>query len=403
MNDKDRQDLINRLQGFDDEVLRDVMTDGLDEWCHRRQRRARTLRRLAAVVLLLLTTTALAMSVVPQWRSAIMGGKRPAAQPAMQQPTPPRAPALPADTVAAAGNTAAAVDYHYVGRSEEGYSVTYGRDSRTLIYTRRVGNRIVSSFVHNASDSLFVDSVTDSQPAPDTVGLPPDTVTQERIVYDFLSVSPQGDTLLYAIVDSARRCVSVYSDEDRFGRCHDSLVLPAWVSHNGVRYAVTSVSANAFAGAAIRALVLPAGVQVLDDSAFVDCWRLRRVTVLGEVPPMLGTDVFASVSRMALLVVPCRAADAYDAAPRWGESFRFNIEEDCSGVADPEVKPATIQVGRGTISVADIDENVWWGVYTPEGHIVCYWHGEGTLSVQRSGTYIVRVGNQPSQQVVVSL
>lgn len=402
MKDNDRKELIERLQGFDDEELRQTMTDGFDEWCRRRQERARTLRRIAAAVLLLLTTTALAITTIPQWRPAFLGGSRPNEAPTPHEPTPQQTPTLPADTVAAA-QPSAIVDYYYTGRSCEGYSVTYGRDSRTLIYTRRVGNRIVISSVHNASDSLFADTPTDSVSVPDTIGPPRDTVTHERIVYDFLSASPQGDTLLYAIVDSARCCVSVYSDEERFGRCHDSLVLPPWVSHDGVRYAVTSVSAKAFAGASIRALVLPAGVQVVADSAFADCWRLRRVTVLGEVPPVLGEHAFAAISRMALLSVPCRAADAYDAAPFWGESFRFNIEEDCSGVAEPEARKATIQVGPGTISVVDIDENVWWGVYTPEGHIVCYWHGEGTLSVQRSGIYIVRVGDRQSQKVMVEM
>lgn len=328
MKNDDIQDLIERLQGFDDETLRSEMTDGLDEWCVRRRRRGRVVKRVALLLLLLLTTTAIALTAMPQWRKVVLGGEEPREIPAVV-PAAPQHEETPVEQESPKTQPATAIDYYYSGRSEEGYSVSYGHDTRTLIYTRRVGNRIVSSFVHNAPDSLFVDTLTDTLAPPSAVALLMDTVTQEKIVYDFLAVSPQGDTLLFAIVDSARHCVSVYSDEERYGRCRDTLVLPAWVSHDGLRYTVATVGNKAFAGASIRALVLPTSLQSVSDSAFSDCWRLRNVVVLGEVPPQLGADVFASINRKAQLTVPCRTVDAYEAAPHWGSSFQYNIEEAC--------------------------------------------------------------------------
>ncbi|MBQ8703307.1 MAG: hypothetical protein IJ524_02900 [Bacteroidales bacterium] len=402
MKHEEIDNLIDRLQGFDTDELQSAMSDGFDEWCQRRQQRGRTLRRLAVVALLLLTSTALAMSVVPQWRPAFFsGGAKTPVQSACAPAPKPQPHVAPVDTVSVTSKTDATVDYTYFGRSEEGYSVTYGVDSRTLIYTRRVGNRIISSFVHNASDSLFADSVTDTLSEPVVDGVQAASDMQEEIVYDFLSTSPQGDTLLFAIVDSMEHRVSVYSNENRFGRCHDSLVLPTWVFHDGERYTVTVVDGKAFAGSAIRALVLPASVQVVSDSAFADCWRLRKVLVLGEVPPRLGANAFASIDRKALLTVPCHTADVYDTASRWGVSFGYNIEEDCAGVQEVEPQVAIVRVGRGEISVSGVDEQ-WW-VYDLRGQRVASHLGEGTVKINVPGTYVVIVGDQLSQKVMVTL
>lgn len=402
MKEKDIHDLIEHLQGFDDDNLRQEMTDGLDEWCQRRQRRTRTLRRLAVVVLLLLTTTSLAMTVVPQWRPAFLSGGAKTPPPPAHVPLPkPQPHTAPLDTVCAATKPAATVDYTYFGRSEEGYSVTYGVDSRTLIYTRRVGNRIISSYVHNASDSLFADPVTDSLPKPDGDSLQAASDMQEKIVYDFLAPGPQGDTLLFAIVDSMEHWVSVYSDENRFGRCHDSLVLPTWVFHDGERYTVAVVDGKAFAGTAIRTLVVPASVRVVADSAFADCWCLRNVVVLGEVPPLLGGNAFASIDRKALLTVPCHMADVYDTASRWGVCFGYNIEEACAGEQEGEPQVAIVRVGCGEISVSGVDEQ-WW-VYDLRGQRVASHLGEGTVKITLPGTYVVIVGDRLSQKVMVTL
>ena len=669
MKQEEIDNLIERLQGFDDEALQREMTDGLDRWCQARVARARTLRHVAVVVLLLLTTTALAMTVVPQWRPAFIKPHK-TIDPARQTPAPrPQPRPTPVDTLCAAPKRAVTIDYTYYGRSGEGYSVTYGVDSRTLTYTRREGNRLVSSVMRNASDSLFfVDTLnpcymnSTMKTAAMTAALALlSGSTKAQVDCDFLSVTPQGDTLFYTIIDSAAGHVSVQGDtyvawDVPYIHYSDTLLIPATVEHDGRQYTVTALADNAFAShyeiqsiqlpatltaigrqamrgtnitelvvpdcvdtigpqaffvmpnvvyhgvasgspwaannvngyledsvyyassaktrltGAHRALssltvpqsvttiapnafrgcanlftvtlpegldtieryafmatplrgltiprtvryigrgafrsafyltaydqpgvadvviqdaavvidrdafayaymksidlgsrlvslgiqalgncsklntevVVPSSCQRMGDSCFVYCMQLPRVVIpegidtLGEatfrgciqltdfvlpstvrrigplafmecyrlgtftskatVPPAIEANTFLGAGTAAnTLIVPCHTADAYDAAPHWGASFDYNIEEDCTGIEEPEPRVATVRVGRGTISVSGTDEQ--WRVYDVQGQRVASHLGEGTVSITLPGTYVVMVGDHLSQKVVVT-
>lgn len=669
MKQEEIDNLISRLQGFDDEALQREMTDGLDQWCRSRADRSRRMRHVAALALLLLTSTALAMTVVPQWRPAFLkGGKAP--ETSVPAPAPKPLPAAaPVDSAYAAPKRAATVDYTYYGRSGEGYSVTYGVDSRTLTYTRREGNRIVSSVMHNASDSLFfVDTLnpcymnSTMKTAAMTAALAlMASSTKAQVDCDFLSVTPQGDTLFYTIVDSAARHVSVQGDpyvawDVPYMQYSDTLLIPATVEHDGQTYTVTALADNAFSshyeiksiqlpatltaigrramggtditelivpdsvdsigpqaffvmpnvvyhgvapgspwganningylqdsvyysdatktrltgahralsaftvpqsvvtigpnafrGCAdlftvilpegldsieryafmatpLRALtiprsvryigrgafrsafyptaynqpgvadvviqdaqvvidrdafaysymksisfgnrlvslgiqalgncsklrtevvippscqrigdscfvysmflpsiVIPEGIDTLGEAtfrgchqlqdfvlpstvrrigplAFMECFGLGTFTSKASVPPAIEANTFYGAGTAAnTLIVPCHTADAYDAAPHWGASFDYNIEEDCTGIEEPAPRTAAVRVGRGTISVSGTDEQ--WRVYDMQGQRVASHLGEGTVNIALPGTYVVIVGDHLSQKVVVS-
>lgn len=667
MKQEEIDNLINRLQGFDSEELQRTMTDGLDEWCQTQAARRRTLRRAAAIAILLLTSTALAMSVVPQWRPAFLAPRKTtetASQPHTPRPQPRTAPADSAEAVPA---RARIIDYHYLGRSGEGYSVTYGLDSRTLTYTRREGNRLVSSVMHDASDSLFYDTLnpTDMNSRMRTAAMTAALAlmansTKAQVDCDFQSVTPQGDTLFYTIIDSAAGHVSVQGDtyvawDEPYIHYNDTLLIPATVAHDGRQYTVTALADNAFAAhyeiqsiqlpatltaigrramrgtnitelvvpdgvdsigpqaffvmpnvvyhgtaagspwaannvngyredsvyyadatktrltGAHRALsafmvpqsvvtigpnafrgcanlftvILPEGLDTIDryafmatplraltiprtvryigrgafhsafyptaydqpgvadvviqnaevtidrdafaysylrsinfgqrlvslgtqalgncsklntevvipsscrrmgDSCFVYCVQLPRVVIpegidtLGEaafrgcirlagfvlpstvrrlgayafmecyaldifvskatVPPAIESNTFYGIQGRLQLVVPCHSAEAYDAAPHWGAACDYSIEEDCTGIAEPAPRVATVSVGRGTISVSG-SEGEGWYVYDTKGHLLDHRYYDGTVQVDRPGVYIVQIGNRPSQKVVV--
>ncbi|MCR5445830.1 MAG: hypothetical protein K6E96_09190 [Bacteroidales bacterium] len=371
MKDNDIDNLIGRLQGFDDEELQQTMTDGLDRWCQSRADRARRLRLVAGLALLLLTSTALAMTVVPQWRPAFLGGGKPTVTPPpAPQPKPCPQTALADTAVNAPVKHTATVDYTYFGRSEDGYSITYGVDSRTLVYTRREGNRLIRSVMHNVPDSLFIDT-TPTNPAPqsvDTLTVAPDTVA-----YDFQTVTPHADTFYCTIVDSASLRVSIVHVSPR----GDTLVLPASVEYEGQRYPIESLADKAILG-----------------------HNLRCVVAQAEVPCKALPSSFVDLAVTALLIVPCRAADAYDAAPYWGSSFNYNIEEDCVYEPEQEVPMATVTVGRGSISVSG--SNGEWYVYNEKGILIARRYTDCTVTVNRPGVYIVQIGDQPLQRVVVS-
>ena len=308
MKQEEIDNLIDRLQGFDSEELQRTMTDGLDEWCQARAARARTLRRVAAIVLLLLTSTALAMSVVPQWRPAFLGGRTEHPSPTPQRNPSPRPHQANATADSAAVPTRATVlDYHYVGRSEEGYSVTYGVDSRTLTYTRREGNRLVSSVMHGASDSLFYDSLNTSnmnsrmKTAAMTAALAlVASSAKAQVDCDFQSVTPQGDTLFYTIIDSAAGHVSVQGDtyvawDVPYIHYSDTLLIPATVTHDGRQYTVTALADNAFASHyEIQSIQLPATLTAIGRQA------MRGTNITELIVP----DCVDTIGPLAFFVLP---------------------------------------------------------------------------------------------------
>ena len=371
--DNEIDNLIGRLQGFDDEELKQAMTDGLDQWCQARADRARRTRRVAALVLLLLTTTALAMTAVPQWRPRFLASPKPVEAPYAPQPAP-QPISVPVDSTSTAKQPDATVDYTYVGRSCEGYSVTYGVDSRTLTYTRREGNRIVRSVLHNVPDSLFIDTLPPTLDASDTDTLiaSPDSAAR-RLVYDFLMLSPQGDTLYCAVVDSAAHSLAL----QRIVARGDTLVLPSVIVHKGQRYTVGAIADTAVVGNGLRCVV-----------------------ALAAKPFRAGVAPFGHMSATATLIVPCNAADAYEAAPHWGESFGYNIEEMCSDAVEVEQSPTTIHTEQGRIIVSGTNGEDWY-IYNNRGQLVSHRYTDCAVQLDRSGLYYVRIGNGPLQKVML--
>lgn len=99
------------------------------------------------------------------------------------------------------------------------------------------------------------------------------TAAKAQSSYDFQAVTPQGDTLLCTIVDSAAHHVSVRGDawsyNTHYIHYNADLVLPDSVEHEGVRYAVTEVAEEAFQShLEIETITVPIGVTVIGNNAF---------------------------------------------------------------------------------------------------------------------------------------
>ncbi len=373
MKNNDIDNLIERLQGFGDKELQREMTDGLDQWCQTRAERRRMVSRVATFLLLFLASSALAMTVVPQWRPAFLGGSRPA-EPA-PAPVPQSCPVLPPnDTVSAVIHPVATVDYTYVGRSCDGYSVTYGVDSRTLIYTRREGNRLIRSVLHNVPDSLFIDTLSPKPDATDTDTLIviPDSAAV-GLVYDFLMLSPHGDSLYCAVIDSAAYSLAL----QRIVAHGDTLVLPSSIVHKGQCYSVGAIADTAVSGNGLRCVV-----------------------AMAAKPFKAGIASFGNMSATATLIVPCNAADAYEAAPNWGVNFGYNIEEMCPDAIEVEQRIATIRIDHDVISVSGTEGEEWY-IYNDHGQRVCHRYTDGSVQLKYPGLYFVQIGNSPLQKVMV--
>lgn len=336
MKKDDIQDLIERLQGFDEETLRSEMTDGLDEWCHRRRQRGRTVRRVLLVALLLLTTTAIAMTALPLLRPAGKAAVDAAAPaPAPLPPAEPAGTTTPVDSVVVGRRVSEPVDYYYTGVAEDGYSLAYGHDTRTLTYTRYSGSHLIHSVVHNspdifAADSAKADSVASPTPSE---GLPSLPAVHSQVACDFQTVSPQGDALYFVVIDSVRRQVSVRGDVARWMgqpiRYNAVLAIPDTVEHEGRRYAVTALADSAFMGHdEIETVSLPVTVTRIGDYAFAGCSALSHLAVHTAVPPEAFAASFDRVDAMLWLSVPCGSGNAYANDAEW--LYFRNLLEDCA-------------------------------------------------------------------------
>lgn len=333
MKNSDIHDLINCLQGFDGDELQREMTDGLDEWCRQRQQRERKVKRVVLVALLLLTTTAIAKTAIPWIRSALRS--------ASQTETPvsaiPPAPRLsvhpsavtqesPADSVSARPSTPQPVDYYYTGIAEDGYSVAYGHETRTVTYTRYSGSHIISSVIHNVPDALFVDTAALNDSAPLALSSEADSLSQmavsSMIKCDFQTVDFSGDVLYFTVIDSVQHHVSVRGDVAQWMgqtiRYSDTLVIPASVEFHGITYTVTTLADSAFARhAELQAIVLPATITSIENAAFAHCTGLGALSVLSVEPPEVSPTAFNRTDANMLLLVPCGSLMNYEDTIEW--------------------------------------------------------------------------------------
>lgn len=345
MKNNDIQDLIERLQGFDGNQLQREMTDGLDEWCRRRQRQTHSAKRVLLIALLLLTTTTIAMTTIPwlrtAWRSAF-GTDTPAVSttPVPQPATVPVAAKQETDS-ATAHKVAAPqpVDYYYTGIAEDGYSVSYGHDTRTLTYTRYSSNHIISSVIHNAPEPVFSDTTTGTS-SPSKVDSISKEAVKSMIKCDFQMVGYGDDMFYYTIIDSALYHVSVRADVAQwmgqpilYGAV---LEVPEAVVHDGLRYTVTALADSAFMGhEEIEAIILPATVTQIGEYVFANCISLSDLTIHADVPPVALPESFDRVNARLHLNVPCGSGKFYANDSEW--IYFRNLNEDCTA-STPAIK-----------------------------------------------------------------
>ncbi len=179
-------------------------------------------------------------------------------------------------------------------------------------------------------------------------------------------------------------------------------------------------------GTGIETFVVPPHVHTIQYQIFAECQHLHKVTLPASVtdlywglfdntpldtlilecttPPALhdlhnsaiNSDVFQQYT--ATLIVPCGAADAYRQHEIWG--LFTDIVESCTGIddAEPDNTPVIISVRAGRISVTD---NRRVQVFDMTGRLVQTFTQTSTQALP-TGVYLVKVGDQQAQKVVVT-
>ena len=162
--------------------------------------------------------------------------------------------------------------------------------------------------------------------------------------YDFIDVSPRGDTLFYTVVDQAANLVSVRGgDSIVYG---DTLLLPSTVEHLGVQYTITEVGDTAFwkhnelvfvglpdsmriinlaafcADSSLKNVIMPEGLVTIGESSFAYCTSLKSITIPSTVTSVGQASFYGAFRQLgsAKVVIDNASADI-----GWGAFYYSNI------------------------------------------------------------------------------
>lgn len=350
MKDKDLEELIKRLQGFDADELTEDMTDGLEQWCRQREQRGQMLRRVVAMLVVLVMLSAAAMTLSPELRHGIFHTK---VEPTVEEssPTPP----------------------------------TAVREAPVAVDTADV--------VYDTVAPVFVPQEVQKTARAEV--LPQ---------YDFAIALPLGDSL-YCKVIRVAHSVSV-SVQGAAMHPAGALVLPAVVEHDGLKYEVTTLADSALAGCReLTSVTLPPTLSFIGNDAFNGCSALDTLYTLAVNPPRIkGEWCFWEVPQEAALVVPCRSGTAYRQAHCW--DWFDTIVDTCEASPLNDDMPATIKFNGSYLIVEGVFGEVV-RVFDFEGRLItselcngqCRINLGNGIGYHHTSAFLVQVGERPAVKV----
>ena len=85
---------------------------------------------------------------------------------------------------------------------------------------------------------------------------------------------------------------------------------------------VEEIEATAFANSGLTELTLPATIKTIARTAFANCKKLTKVTVLATTPPAVQANTFNGINADAVLYVPKGKKADYEAQANWKSKFK---------------------------------------------------------------------------------
>lgn len=98
----------------------------------------------------------------------------------------------------------------------------------------------------------------------------------------------------------------------------------------------------------IETIVIPGSVTTIEEGAFWLCTGLTSLTILSEIPPVLGNNAFYYVTKSLPVYIPCGTVDAYQSASGWSEFTNYQ-ELECPSF---EITATVNPTAGGTITGA---------------------------------------------------
>ncbi len=175
-----------------------------------------------------------------------------------------------------------------------------------------------------------------------------------------------------------------------------SVVIPSEVTYKGETFTVTTIGASAFANSTdLNDITIPKTVTSIEDNAFENCTSLKFITLKTENinAVQLGNDVFKGVDKSSCtLKVPKEKTETYENADQWKDFG--NIEENNTGIQYTKLTNPISVVGNNITVSQVLGKRV--KLYNLSGQVLYNLNATQdniTLSVNKSGVYILQVGN----------
>lgn len=353
MENNDLNNLIEILENADRREASELMTEGFDGWCHRRQKRRRAVLRSCLVLLVFFSVSAIAVNTIPSLHSLVF--------PAPSSPAPV-VPPVPDESTPVVADI-------------------------PLPPPVRIPPKPI--------EALFEPVVT--VPSLEQNEIP------QIPRFDFRCLSPSDDTLGCLISRDGNgvsvTCLAVGPST--------KVCVPERVEHNGEQYSVVALGDSAFyAMGGLRGVSLPSTLTHVGKDAFALCSGLDTLEIFAPDPPQVSGDwCFYGVADSACLVVSCGNGEAYRLAPQWDGFAR--LVDPCEPAKEASSKVTIIVNGTSIVVEGVEDERV--DVYDARGRLVAtaLCKGHCTLTVSEENTsdknpnaaYWVQVGSRPRQQV----
>lgn len=93
-------------------------------------------------------------------------------------------------------------------------------------------------------------------------------------------------------------------------------------------------------------IIIPENVAAIEENAFYGGYGIASLTMLAEVPPVMGSHTFEFVPKDILVIVPCGTTPAYSSALGWSEFTNFQVDAACSYDITVSANPS----GGGTVT-----------------------------------------------------
>lgn len=144
-------------------------------------------------------------------------------------------------------------------------------------------------------------------------------------------------------------------------------------------------------------IILPSGIDTIQDEAFSFCNKVKSITVYCNIPPYIGgNETFYGINKNIPVNVPAGSLLRYKRAAYWKEFF--NITYGIVGINEAEYNTEILKVQNGYIII-------------PSQHVAHIYDITGRLIsvasyrfyVPVSGIYIVQIDNMPAQKIYVRL